>query len=181
MSGLAFLFVFQTSSAEIEKNFYEGLKLSPSEPERAKKFFDSVSKDSLHFQDALTENLKILYRLEDWPSFFSYAQYFRNQFSEHKRDVLALELLALLRHCQNEPLYRLIEEFRNEKTLPIEVLDNIEALSRTHFKGKRTPSKNYRPWLARWSGETLWKSSRKMLLNHHPRQFKIRVENLCIE
>jgi hypothetical protein len=53
---------------------------------------------------AITEAAKVYYRQQQWPSFFGLASFARQHFlhSSALDEIRLLEILALLRHCQNE-------------------------------------------------------------------------------
>jgi hypothetical protein len=149
------------------------------ELKQIRKELEAIPETNPQFKFAIEELLKINYRSSDWPSFFSYAQYYRKHFKENElSDVQLLEALALLRHCQDEPLAAILAHLRSKKKFLSE-LDQIEALSKTHFQGKKSSSQSLRPLSAHVEGKSLWKTDHKKVGKFHPSLMKIKVENLC--
>ena len=124
--------------------------------------------------------MKNFYRAQDWPSFFSFAQYYRKHWPENElADVQLLELLALLRHCQNDILQVFIDHLRVSQKKYRAELDQIEALSKTQFNGKSTEAKDLQPFKSHLDGKDLWKIKSDQVGKYHPSLLKIEVKNLC--
>ncbi|MBN8556016.1 MAG: hypothetical protein J0L93_11265 [Deltaproteobacteria bacterium] len=126
------------------------------------------------------EQLKNFYRAQDWPSFFSFAQFYRKHWSEKELgDVQLLELLALLRHCQNDVLQVFIDHLRSSQKKYHAELDQIEALSKTQFNGKSGSDNSLQPLNAHLRGKDLWKTDHDKVGKYPPSSIKIKVKNLC--
>lgn len=91
--------------------FHEG-SLQP-----ARACFERLSYGSEGFGQALLEIQKINYTEKDWSRFFALAVYYRNKLLPSKRglaehfqqEMLALEVLALLRHCRFPEALQIME------------------------------------------------------------------------
>lgn len=147
---------------------------------QALEYFENIDKNHPEFQVAVEEILKITYAEKKWETFFSYAQYYRKNFAKETwSDVFLLEPLALMRHCQNDILTQLINSFKShDKTNRLE-LDQMLALSRTQFSGKKALSQPLFRARSRLSGNSLWKTRPEQIGQHHPKKIKIKVRNLC--
>lgn len=150
--------------------------------ESARALLEEIPTSDPHFKIAVEELMKIYYRDQNWPKFFSYAQYYRIRWKAYERsEVQLLEVLALLRHCQNENLERLLSEFRNQlQPVPAE-LDQIQALAETRFRAKAASQKPKPKLKVHMSGSSLWKMGSKKIGEVHPSKLQIRVENRCEE
>lgn len=134
-------------------------------------------------QKVETENLmKTYYRNQEWSRFFAYAQFYRNRWkASEKSEVQLLEALALLRHCQNSTLEKLLVFLRKEMPLHRETLNQIAALSRTRFKGKKVSENKSEqsPLVAHFSGTAMTKISHERMNLEDPQNIRLKVENLC--
>jgi len=169
MKILAFLFLFLV----IEKLYsFSHLCLQASE---IRSYYESLEESDERFMPAVEELMKITYAEQDWRSFFAYAQYYRIKGIES--DTYLLELLALLRHCQNQVLEELIQSYRKNKDRP--EYDQILSLSHTVFKGKKVNTQPSYELKSRSQGDALWKINSKWIGRQHPSKIKIKVKNLC--
>lgn len=140
---------------------------------------ESIGSDALDYKIATEEILKILYAEENWPRYFAYAKFYRNQWPlAELSDVVLLEPLALLRHCQDEAVLGLTRFLRSKKNLKSE-LDQIDALAQTQFKGKKTEGKGLKPLAAYFEGKTLWKADENKVQKLHPKNLAVKVGNRC--
>ncbi|PIR23788.1 MAG: hypothetical protein COV44_01165 [Deltaproteobacteria bacterium CG11_big_fil_rev_8_21_14_0_20_45_16] len=138
-------------------------------------YYESFEESDVNFMVAAEELMKITYAEQDWRSFFAYAQYYR--IKGIQSDTYILELLALLRHCQNAILEELIATYRKTKDRP--EYAQILALSRTVFKDKKGGTQPSYELKSRAQGDALWKLNSEWIGKHHPSKIKIKVKNLC--
>jgi hypothetical protein len=123
--------------------------------------------------------MKLHYKDQNWPSFFSYAQYYRSNFSSSGLSkVSMLEGLALLRHCQNNLLEQLLLEWKGQAWLSESLEKQLGSLSRTRFKGKEARATSDEGSLY-WKGASLKKSNTRELSKSHPKNFYLKVESQC--
>jgi len=162
--------------SEIQK----ALSLRKTKPKVFQETLEALPSSSPYYQIVVEELMKFFYQKQDWPSFFSYAEYYRKSWPFFERsDVYMLELLALLRHCQNDILFELIHEYRHKlKKIPPE-LDQMEALAKTKFKGKASKEKKNLALKERLSANSLWKTNSSLVGKVNPSQLQIRLENKC--
>ena len=140
---------------------------------------EAIAPGNPHFQWSIEELLKLHYREQNWPSFFAYAQYYRAAFSDSVRTrIQLLEGLALLRHCQNETLERLMREWKGQSWFSEGIQKHLSALSKTSFKGKEAEAAPQKTSLY-WKGAALKASPRQDLLKGHPKNFYLKVSNQC--
>jgi hypothetical protein len=158
----------------------DSLLASKSSELPSRHYLEKLQTDQKAFKNSVEELLKITYAEKDWSSFFSYAQYYRVHWPAAQRsDVFLLELLALLRHCQNELLTELIEDYRRKLTRIPPELSQLEALSKTHFKGKASEQQTAHGLSQHFKGHSLWKADQDLVGQVHPSRIKIRLENRC--
>ena len=146
------------------------------------KHYEDVEVNSPDHKTAIEELLKIYYQDSRWEKFFAYALYYRTAFeSQERSDVQLLEMLALLRHCQNQPLERLAAGLRSDRPGLSSTIDQILSLSRTRFQGKgaKQTKVTTSPLLAHFEGRSFTKVQKANLRNLSPRKLIVRVENLC--
>lgn len=89
-----------------------------------------------------------------------------------------LEGIALLRHCQNDILERLMREWKNQKWFNQNIENHLKALSATTFKGKEAQSASVKGSLY-LKGASLKTSQPKDLSQGHPKNFYLKVHNQC--
>jgi len=131
--------------------------------------------------DQIEHELRSTYQSQDWPRFFSFAQYYRQTFSASERSQIELlEPLALLRHCQVEILKKLLETLKQTRP-SYAALDQMSALSRTRFKGKKASERDLlsSPLKSHFEGKSLKKISQNQIGKFDPYRMRIKVENLC--
>lgn len=146
----------------------------------AEKSFEQIKAQDPQFKIAVEELLKITYSKKEWPKFFSYAQYYRKRWPpEDLNEVYQLELLALLRHCQNQTLEQLIESYTQALGSRPAVFSQILALSKTRFSGKPTATESGYNIKSHASGSALWKSDKKWIGKTHPSNLRVKVKNIC--
>lgn len=177
--GVEFFYkpVLATHSSDALKRAF---KLEEKNPLEAQNLLETLKPEDSLFQPAVEEILKTSYRLNDWPRFFAYAQYYRNKWPVAKRaHVQFLEILALLRHCQNDLVFELTQFYRKNLPHEKELMDQMEALTRTRFQGKKTEGNSLSNFQMHLEGTVLKKTKNSDILRHSPRQLKIKVENLC--
>ncbi len=139
-----------------------------------------IPTDSAEGIFAVEELLKVFYSNENWPQFFAYAQYYRNKWPvKERKQTQLLELLALLRHCQNENLQKLIHYYRTQTPENSETLLHIETLARTKFKKKADTQNQISPLSSHIKGEALWRISPENIELRDPQKLRIKVENKC--
>ena len=92
-----------------DQSFNKGLKLFQNgQLSLARTSFENINRQDSYFVPALVEMQKINYQKNQWGRFFGLALYYRNLLlsdpkSAHKnfkQNPLALEILALIRHCR---------------------------------------------------------------------------------
>jgi hypothetical protein len=140
---------------------------------------ESVSPGDPQFRWAVEELMKLHYKDQNWPSFFSYAQYYRSSFSSSGLSkVSILEGLALLRHCQNHLLEQLLLEWRGQAWFSESLQKQLGSLSRTRFKGKEARKASDKGSLY-WRGASLKRSNTRELNKSHPKNFYLKLESQC--
>jgi len=161
--------------------FEQALLQEESTPRASEEIFLEVPIESSRFKIASEELLKIYYRSEDWPRFFSFAQDYRRRWPlRDRRDIQTLEVLALLRHCQNEVVEELTSYYKKSKPSLRTMMTQIDALSKTHFRGKGSAApQKIQPLAMHLSGRTLWRAPTLSPKNLHPKMLRVKVENLC--
>lgn len=134
-----------------------------------------------HFEkEDLERLLQITYSLQEWPSFFGLAQYYRTHFeAQDWQIVYQLELLALLRHCQNKILFRLCEDLKRLRPQDENQISAIQNLAQLSFKEKSeiqgSPMK-----VGLWSGaKNLWPLDQSIEKLSSPLNLRIFVESKC--
>lgn len=129
-------------------------------------------------QLVLEEQMKLAYRLSDWPRFFALAHFLRMnwpaEYQQHRMNLL--EALALLRHCQSQKLETLAANAPQSQNTSFE---QILALSKTHFSAKTATTQETHKIRSHLEGKSLWPTSSKNVKNIDPRRVRIFVENLC--
>jgi len=167
---------FTWASTNIEK----ALKLGGHQPEKALKIFESIKPSDPHYKVAIEELLKIHYRAENWPSFFAHAQYYRKRWSRQDlADVFLLEILALLRHCQNEVVFSLTDAFRKSHPHLSPTFDQMNALARTRFKGKASKTSAPHGLIDYMRGKTRWPLKHSKIDRFKLKELRVKVENQC--
>lgn len=137
------------------------------------------SEDPL-FKTVVEELLKVFYASEEWNRFFAYARYYREKWKASERsETQLLEGLALLRHCQNEQLFRWIAFQKSQSPAHIDRLNQMEALAHTTFAGKSAQPAQTHETTLHFEGKTLWKSDHSHTKEIHPKNVRIHVESLC--
>lgn len=159
----------------------EAQKFVEHSPALAIHWYSQIAPSDSRFKLAVEELMKLHYRESDWPRFFGYAHYYRKHWSIRERTkVQLLEALALLRHCQNEILERLSDEFQNNYPAWKEDLKQIRALSKTRFKEKPAAPNEVRAFQKHWTtGASLWSSDSKIIEKTNPSLIRIGVTNRC--
>lgn len=90
--------------------------------------FTDVSPNVRDFRIAFRESQKVLYKKAAWDRFFGVATYYRKNLMTgfFEPDALALEILALIKHCQFEAAEKLIA---SEQSLVAELLKSGTAVA----------------------------------------------------
>ena len=100
------------------KSYIKGVALFKKENlSAARTNFESINKGNKYFVPALLEIQKINYIQGNWGSFFGIANYYRTVLLNSKssvrkhfqQELLALEVLALIRHCRFNLAYQIVE------------------------------------------------------------------------
>jgi hypothetical protein len=158
----------------------DALKQEKNDPTAAEELLLKIESRDPDFKQSVEELIKIYYRKSEWPSFFAYAQYYRKRYSPKERNqTQLLELLALLRHCQNEILFQLVTAYKMEIPKYTEQLDQMMALSRTRFRSKQAAPGDLKSLESHLGGVSLWPLAASEMTRVDPRKLKVRVENLC--
>lgn len=160
----------------------KALLLTDKKPHEALKVLqsDQLKADLKYYQISVEEIIKLYYQAENWPRFFAYVQFYRKAFSKKQNPkIQVLELLALLRHCRADLLGAMISYYKKHSPPLSYALDQIEALSKTRFKGKKANQESESKIALHLSGESLWKIDHKLFKNKDPSKLKVYVENKC--
>ena len=100
------------------KSYIKGVTLFKKENlSSARTHFESINKGNKYFVPALLEIQKMNYIEGNWNSFFGIANYYRTVLLSSKslirkhfqQELLALEVLALIRHCRFNLAYQIVE------------------------------------------------------------------------
>lgn len=168
--------------------------LQKNKDQEAAEILETIPMESTEFIDALTELEKIYYRRENWQRFFSYATFYRKHFlSDENRtrtffnsNLLALEVLALSRHCLWDAAQKIaLSSLNSAKKLDIPSTESlkkaIDFLGLQHTFPEAHPGKEdrHRP-KAIFSKELIWELQPGQILQvAHPKFLRIRVESRC--
>ena len=99
-------------------SYVKGVSLFKKEKlKSARSKFESINKGNRYFVPAILEIQKINYIEGNWNRFFGIANYYRNVLLNSKpsskryfqQELLALEVLALIRHCRFNLAYQIVE------------------------------------------------------------------------
>ncbi len=195
---LAMTIVFSEPPSEAAKpSVQEGVRLAKAgDYEAALSIFEKVSKDDPTFVRALGEIEKIHYRRRDWNRFFAYAFYYQERFvgrpgmreGEFSAPTLALEVLALVRHCyKQKAIEKLTTAYRLASTMGVGSTPEL-ALARSYLELAKILPKTMDPvtdtrHLPRGAFQKtlLWNLDRKSAIDRidHPRVLRIEVKNRC--
>ena len=151
--------------------------------------FESVNRGNKYFVPSLLEIQKINYIQGDWDSFFGIANYYRSVLLDSKtsvqryfqQDLLALEVLALIRHCRFNLAYQVVEyglsigRSANKKVLKIRQAGYFfklkELVASKKFKKKNTGL------IKRMN---FWPVKRRQLdWLDNPKNIKVKVKSEC--
>ena len=139
---------------------------------------------SIFSNEQLLERQKELYQAGDWDAFFGGALYLRTQKPDSTTldTALALELMALARHCQ----WALIDEIQQKQASFLKGPASQKALSFIHLKKEykvftkdtRTPKKGFTERLQ--SSKNQWPiEEQKLSAITNPQNVKMAVGSLC--
>lgn len=108
-----------TSQSRIARKAYiKGVALFKKENlSSARTNFENINKGNKYFVPALLEIQKMNYIQGNWDSFFGIANYYRTVLLDSKsaarkhfqQELLALEVLALIRHCRFNLAYQIVD------------------------------------------------------------------------
>ena len=119
--------------------FEKGLSLfQKGHLRQARAVFENINRGDTHFVPALVELQKINYKENQWDRFFGLALYYRNFLlsspesvrKNFKQNPLALEILALIRHCR----------FKESKKIKEWSLNMAQTINKNPSKIKKTSS-----------------------------------------
>ncbi|MDB5039052.1 MAG: hypothetical protein JWQ35_2580 [Bacteriovoracaceae bacterium] len=158
----------------------EALSLESKNPEAAENLFLKIERTDPQFKIVVEELQKIFYREGNWPRFFGYAQYYRKRWPIAERNQTQfLEVIALLRHCQNELVSRFVDAYKKELPRYADKLNQIKSLSNTRFKGKGASEKSVKSIQNHFEGQSLWPLPSDKIAEVNPKNLRIAVENQC--
>ena len=101
-----------------KKAYFKGLTLFKKKKlDSSRAYFENINKGSKYFVPAILETQKINYIQGKWDQFFGAANYYRlallaNDAAARRyfqQEILALEVLALIRHCRFDLAYQVVE------------------------------------------------------------------------
>ena len=156
---------------------------------QARRFFEKINRGRKNYAPALLEIQKINYREKKWDRFFGMALYYRSELVSSVslakkyffQEMLALEVLALIRHCKFNTAYQLVEQ----------------SLAMGKKAGKKTEKIQKAGWffnLKKWSLENHQKKQKNNFLKRiqfwplnkqqlqwidNPKNLRTRVESQC--
>lgn len=169
--------------------FQKGVKFfQKNQLKKALNLFEQINHQDKNFILALLEIQKIHYINKDWDQFFGRAFYYRNMLLSSKalaqknfhQDLLTLEILALLRHCQFFPANQLhIYSLELAKKLK-KPSSNIKKTKYFLTLQKRVGDPLKKP--SDWKQDThLWPvTSQQLKWVDNPKNIKMRVQNVCL-
>lgn len=155
----------------------------------ARKQFEKLNLGDKDFFSALLEIQKINYIKNNWDRFFGLAIYYRSQlnfahkisFKNYKQELLVLEILALIRHCQFTESKKLIKWsialakkhkqpfFKIKKTI---YFMNLKALIKN--KKKETKTLKFKNQINIWNIK-----SHQLNLLDNPKHVNMKVIDQC--
>jgi hypothetical protein len=128
------------------------------------------------------DDLRETYQSQKWEKFFAYARYYREGLdSSQQSEVILLEPLALLRHCQGEAVESVAAAIEKDHPGFKDSLSQMRALAQTRFAGKQAKraGEHDSGFVKHFKGKQLQKLKKVDWTKVDPQKLIIRVENLC--
>ena len=163
-------------------SFFQQGRLGP-----ARSCFEKLNYGAGDFAPALLEIQKINYTEKDWTRFFGLAVYYRGKLLATKemaaknfhQEMLALELLALLRHCRFEEALAVLEWGLRAAAEAKKDSSKIQKAA-DFLKLKERVGDRPRPWTDWERRARLWPVQTEQIISlDNPKRARARVKSKC--
>jgi hypothetical protein len=159
--------------------------------ERLSEQIQELKTSDVLFVPFLVAQQKLLYKFEKWDQFFANAIFFRTRFLAKKNPpqesqlLIALEVLALAKHCQWEKAKTITSEsvkILKPTALPRDSISEALDIVVLHenFPKQNSPEKFSKAPRNYFTSNPQWKIQKKYFkLLTHPKNLRVHVEHQC--